>query len=162
MVAIQILACEPEAVPPSGVNAPSRDVAQELGNSLTFPAAGVALVASDISLCNCFFWPSPGCHSISPLKFELINSFVLDDPDVCGRATTLTGTVGQSDNRVLPREGALRCVRSLKLTTTTIPYVNPDAMVHVLLTLNEPLLQRSRPRGPLGLSLTTIKSGDWT
>jgi hypothetical protein len=29
-------------------------------------------------------------------------------------------------------------------------------MVHVLLTLNEPLLQRSRPRGPLGLSLTTI------
>ena len=28
-------------------------------------------------------------------------------------------------------------------------------MVHVLLTLNEPLLQRSRPRGPLGLSLTT-------
>ncbi len=60
------------------------------------------------------------------------------------------------------REGALRCVRSLKLTTTTIPYVNPDAMVHVLLTLNEPLLQRSRPRGPLGLSLTTIKSGDWT
>jgi len=27
-------------------------------------------------------------------------------------------------------------------------------MVHVLLTLNEPLLQRSRPRGPLGLSLT--------
>jgi hypothetical protein len=30
-------------------------------------------------------------------------------------------------------------------------------MVHVLLTLNELLLQRSRPRGPLGLSLTTIK-----
>ncbi len=28
-------------------------------------------------------------------------------------------------------------------------------MVHVLLTLNELLLQRSRPRGPLGLSLTT-------
>ena len=44
----------------------------------------------------------------------------------------------------------------------TTPYFNPDAMVHVLLTLNEPLLQRSRPRGPLGLSLTTIKSGDWT
>jgi hypothetical protein len=31
-------------------------------------------------------------------------------------------------------------------------------MVHVLLTLNELLLQRSRPRGPLGLSLTTIYS----
>ena len=31
-----------------------------------------------------------------------------------------------------------------KTTTTTIPYVNPDAMVHVLLTLNEPLLQRRR------------------
>ena len=45
---------------------------------------------------------------------------------------------------MLLREGALRCVRSLKLTTTTIPYVNPDAMVHVLLTLNEPLLQRRR------------------
>ena len=49
-----------------------------------------------------------------------------------------------------------------KITTTTIPYINPDAMVHMLLTLNEPLLQRSRPRGPLGLSLTTIKSDDWT
>ena len=45
---------------------------------------------------------------------------------------------------MLLRGGALSCVRSLKLTTTTIPYVNPDAMVHVLLTLNEPLLQRSR------------------
>jgi hypothetical protein len=45
---------------------------------------------------------------------------------------------------------------------STTPYFNPDAMVHVLLTLNEPLLQRSRPRGPLGLSLTTIKSDDWT
>ena len=44
----------------------------------------------------------------------------------------------------------------------TTPYFNPDAMVHVLLTLNEPLLQRSRSRGPLGLSLTTIKSDDWT
>ena len=42
------------------------------------------------------------------------------------------------------------------------PYCNPDAMVHVLRTLNEPLLQRSGPRGPLGLSLTTIKSDDWT
>jgi hypothetical protein len=31
-------------------------------------------------------------------------------------------------------------------------------MFHVLLTLNEPLLQRSRPRGPLGLSLTTSPS----
>ncbi len=29
-------------------------------------------------------------------------------------------------------------------------------MAHVLLTLNEPLLQRSKARGPLGLSLTTI------
>ena len=38
------------------------------------------------------------------------------------------------------------------------PYFNPDAMVHVLLTLNEPLLQRSRPRGPLGLSVTTINT----
>ena len=28
-------------------------------------------------------------------------------------------------------------------------------MAHVLLTLNEPLLQRSKARGPLGLSLTT-------
>ena len=52
--------------------------------------------------------------------------------------------------------------RPLKNTTSTTPYFNPDSMVHVLLTLNEPLLQRSRPRGPLGLSLTTIKSGDWT
>ncbi len=40
----------------------------------------------------------------------------------------------------------------------TNPYYNPDAMVHVLLTLNEPLLQRSRPRGPLGLSLTTTNA----
>jgi hypothetical protein len=31
-------------------------------------------------------------------------------------------------------------------------------MAHVLLTLNEPLLQRSKARGPLGLSLTTRKS----
>ena len=46
--------------------------------------------------------------------------------------------------------------------TITNPYCNPDAMVHVLRTLNEPLLQRSKPRGPLGLSLTTIKSDDWT
>ncbi len=30
---------------------------------------------------------------------------------------------------------------SAKITTTTIPYINPDAMVHVLLMLNEPLLQ---------------------
>ena len=50
------------------------------------------------------------------------------------------------------------CVRPLKNTTSTTPYFNPDAMVHVLLTLNEPLLQRSRPRGPLGLSLTTNSS----
>jgi len=49
------------------------------------------------------------------------------------------------------------CVRPLKTLLLTTPYVNPDAMVHVLLTLNEPLLQRSRPRGPLGLSLTTIQ-----
>jgi hypothetical protein len=35
-------------------------------------------------------------------------------------------------------------------------------MAHVLLTLNEPLLQRSKARGPLGLSLITIKSGNWT
>jgi hypothetical protein len=60
VVAIQILACEPEAVPPSVVNAPSRDVAQELGNSLTFPAAGVALVASDVSLCKLFLLAFPG------------------------------------------------------------------------------------------------------
>ncbi len=46
-----------------------------------------------------------------------------------------------------------------KITTTTIPYVNPETMVHVLLTLNEPLLQRSRPRSPLGLSLTTSRLG---
>jgi len=50
----------------------------------------------------------------------------------------------------------------LKNTTSTTPYFNPDAMVHGLLTLNEPLLQRSRPHGPLGLSLTTIKSSGWT
>ena len=40
-------------------------------------------------------------------------------------------------------------------TTSTTPYYNPDAMAHVLLKLNEPLLQRSKARGPLGLSLTT-------
>jgi hypothetical protein len=27
----------------------------------------------------------------------------------------------------------------LPLKTTTLPYLDPDAMVHVLLTLNEPL-----------------------
>ena len=48
----------------------------------------------------------------------------------------------------------MQCVLPLKHYSTN-PYYNPDAMVHVLLTLNEPLLQRSRPRGPLGLSLTT-------
>ena len=33
----------------------------------------------------------------------------------------------------------------LRLNTTfTIPYYNPNAMAHVLLTLNEPLLQCSR------------------
>ena len=36
-----------------------------------------------------------------------------------------------------------------KITTTTILYINPDAMVHVLLTLNEPLLQRSAHMAPL-------------
>jgi hypothetical protein len=51
----------------------------------------------------------------------------------------------------------MQCVLPLK-HYSTIPYYNPDAMVHVLLTLNEPLLQRSRPRGPLGLSLTTNNS----
>ena len=55
----------------------------------------------------------------------------------------------------------MQCVLPLKHYSTN-PYYNPDAMVHVLLTLNEPLLQRSRPRGLLGLALTTIKSGDWT
>ena len=49
----------------------------------------------------------------------------------------------------------MQCVLPLK-HYSTIPYYNPDAMVHVLLTLNEPLLQRSSPRGPLGLSLTTM------
>ena len=47
------------------------------------------------------------------------------------------------------------CVRSLKTLLLTIPYYNPNAMAHVLLTLNEPLLQHSKARGPLGLSLTT-------
>ena len=37
----------------------------------------------------------------------------------------------------------MRCVLPLKNTITN-PYFNPDAMVHVLLTLNEPLLQRRR------------------
>jgi hypothetical protein len=33
-------------------------------------------------------------------------------------------------------------------------------MAHMLLTLNEPLLQRSKARGPLGLSLTTKQIKD--
>jgi hypothetical protein len=44
--------------------------------------------------------------------------------------------------------GGCANVRPLKITTTTIPYINPDAMVHVLLTLNEPLLQRSAHVAP--------------
>ena len=54
----------------------------------------------------------------------------------------------------------MQCVLPLK-HYSTIPYYNPDAMVHVLLTLNEPLLQRSRPRGPLGLALTTTALCGW-
>ncbi len=83
--------------------------------------------------------------------------------------STITASVAtQSLLQVLGRGGCNNNPRGVRKylcptaqnTTSTTPYFNPDAMVHVLLTLNEPLLQRSRPRGPLGLSLTTIGGGE--
>jgi len=64
--------------------------------------------------------------------------------------------LGQAQ-RPRPRNHLTGLGQGVDVILITTPYFNPDAMVHVLLTLNEPLLQRSRPRGPLGLSLTTNK-----
>ena len=77
LVTVQMLALEAEAGPPIlVVNPPNLDVVQELCKPLTFPAAGFSLAASAISLCNCVPWPSSACHSLAPLKFELIKLFL--------------------------------------------------------------------------------------
>ena len=63
-------------------------------------------------------------HANSPL-----NIFDLEDPDVCGRATTVTGVVGQEDNIYADPRGVRKAMRpSAETTTITIPYVNPDAL----------------------------------
>ncbi len=58
--------------------------------------------------------------------FPLKTYLFLDDPSVRGRATTSRGVVGQSNNMYGDPWGCASLRPFPKITTSTIPYVNPD------------------------------------
>ena len=63
---VPVFSYDAEAAPWSFFGGSIRGVAQVLGSSLKFPAAGFSLAASVVSLCNCISRPALGCHLLAP------------------------------------------------------------------------------------------------